>query len=309
MALWARVGKTGRMGGAETSVATAGPTLRLLCVEDNEELAAYLHLEFDGEVVVPGRPTQVTLAEDLAGARRALSTETFDLVLLDLTLPDSEGLDTILGVVDAAGAAAVVVITGITDVEFGERALLAGAHDFMIKGRYTSADLRRSVRFAVARQRRVLETQAALRDSAGLHASAGARLAPGGEAAGVAPRMARRVPLHETFPEQFAEIVDTYRELVPLRVEEQGLRVDYRVSASARVLAGELGRLRARAPDLGAVHVRALEELTAGVSLPRARALAASADSLLLETLGHLLGYYRGQLIGVASGARTQSES
>ena len=140
----------------------AAPELRVLVVEDNPELAGYLELEFEGEVVVPGRTTRVTLAEDLDTARKELSATSFDLVLLDLTLPDSQGLDTILGVIELCPASPIVVITGITDVDFGERALLTGAHDFLIKGRYTSADLRRCVRFAVARQRRALETQSAL---------------------------------------------------------------------------------------------------------------------------------------------------
>lgn len=293
------------MSGAGTSAATTGSPLRLLCVEDNEELASYLHLEFDGEVVVPDRPTEITLAEDLAGAREALGSGSFDLVLLDLTLPDSEGLNTILGVVDVAGAAAVVVITGNTDVDFGERALLAGAHDFMIKGRFTSADLRRRVRFAVARQRRVLETQAAIGGWSELEPAGRAGLGLANEAPGVASRMARRVPLQETFPEHFAKLVDSYAGLVPLRAEEQGLRVDYQVSSSSRVMAGELGRLRGRARDLAEVHVRALDRLTSEVSTPRARALGASADSLLLETLGHLVSYYRDQMIGVATERRS----
>lgn len=293
------VGNTGGMVTAEPPAATSGPPLRMLCVEDNYELARYLHLEFHGEVVVPGRSTEVTLAEDLAGAREQLTSQHFDLVLLDLALPDSQGMDTLLGVVELAPASPVVIITGKTDVDFGERALLAGAHDFLVKGRYTSADLRRCVRFAVARQRRMAESQAASTAEAELdESSQGAlRLRTGAQA--VAPHPSRRVPLQEMFPEPFAELVSTYARLVPLRLEEQGLHVDYQVSSSSRVLAGELGRLRARAHDLAEVHLAALQMLSRDTSKPRSRALGVSADSLLLETLGHLVSYYRNQAFGL----------
>lgn len=287
------------MAPADPSAPTPGPALRMLCVEDNYELARYLHLEFDGEVVVPGRSTEVTLVEDLAGAREHLAEHHFDLVLLDLALPDSQGMDTLLAVVELAPSSPVVIITGKTDVDFGERALLAGAHDFLVKGRYTSADLRRCVRFAAARQRRMEESQAvsAPWSDADGGGSDGHPLRTGRE--GVVPRMARRVPIQEMFPDDFAELVATYARLVPLRLEEQGLRVDYRVSSSSRALAGELGRLRGRAHDLAEVHLMALKRLADGTTKPRSRALTASADSLLLETLGHLVSYYRDQVLGV----------
>ncbi len=286
----------------------AAPELRVLVVEDNPELAGYLELEFEGEVVVPGRTTRVTLAEDLDTARKELSATSFDLVLLDLTLPDSQGLDTILGVIELCPASPIVVITGITDVDFGERALLTGAHDFLIKGRYTSADLRRCVRFAVARQRRALETQSALTSWSDSGTAGGAGVALADRPGGVVSRMASRVPLSESFPQAFDDLVAMYRKLVPLRLEEQGLRVDYRVSSSSRMLAGELGRLRGRAQDLAAIHVCALRQLTTDVTGPRQRALGASADSLLLETLGHLVAYYRDQQIGNAAGLRRPSK-
>lgn len=295
----AGVGETVDMAPADQSTPAPGPALRVLCVEDNYELARYVHLEFDGEVVVPGRSTEVTLAEDLAGAEEQLTSHQFDLVMLDLALPDSQGMDTLLAVVELAPASPIIIITGKTDVDFGERALLAGAHDFLVKGRYTSADLRRCVRFAVARQRRMEESRlmtARWSDTDG-NGPDGHPLRNGAQ--GLVPRLSRRVPVQEVFPEAFAELVATYARLVPLRLEEQGLRVDYRVSSSSRALAGELGRLRGRAHDLAEVHLTALQRLAEGATKPRSRALNASADSLLLETLGHLVSYYRDQVLGV----------
>lgn len=83
-----------------------------------------------------------------------------DCVLLDLGLPDATGI----GVVErmlAAGARAVVVLTGLADTGAGLEALAAGAQDYLVKGEVDGDQLARSVRYATQR-RRLEETDRAL---------------------------------------------------------------------------------------------------------------------------------------------------
>jgi serine phosphatase RsbU (regulator of sigma subunit) len=75
-----------------------------------------------------------------------------DCVLLDLGLPDSVGLGALERLL-AAGAPAVVVLTGRTDTETGLRAVAAGAQDYLVKGEVDGESLGRSVRYAVQRRR------------------------------------------------------------------------------------------------------------------------------------------------------------
>lgn len=79
-------------------------------------------------------------------------TQGIDAVLLDLSLPDESGLNTLRRVVDATSTAVVVVMTGGGDEELGLSALREGAQDYLVKGTVTGQILRRALRFAIGRQ-------------------------------------------------------------------------------------------------------------------------------------------------------------
>lgn len=74
-----------------------------------------------------------------------------DAVLLDLTLPDSEGLQTFLRMHEAAGNIPVVVLTGNDDLSLAAKAVEAGAQDYLVKGKIDGNRLARSLRLAVKR--------------------------------------------------------------------------------------------------------------------------------------------------------------
>ncbi|WP_369408667.1 PP2C family protein-serine/threonine phosphatase [Cellulomonas triticagri] len=125
-----------------------GPrALSLLLVEDDDGDALLVeeHLADAGLDVVLRRAR--TLDE-------AMAHLDVDCVLLDLGLPDSVGLGA-LGRLLAAGAPAVVVLTGRTDTHAGLEAVAAGAQDYLVKGEVGGELLGRSVRYAV--QRRLLQ--------------------------------------------------------------------------------------------------------------------------------------------------------
>jgi diguanylate cyclase (GGDEF)-like protein len=75
----------------------------------------------------------------------------FRAILLDLSLPDEHGLDTIRRVVAVAGRAVVVVMTGAGDEELGLSAMQEGAQDYFVKGSVDGAGLRRALRYAIQR--------------------------------------------------------------------------------------------------------------------------------------------------------------
>src|SRR6185436_11275471 len=87
-----------------------------------------------------------------AGLKR-LAEGTFEGVLIDLGLPDSEGLETFSRVLEAAGEAAVVVITGRDDSRLAEEAVRLGAQDYLRKSESRPGELGRAVDYAIRRQR------------------------------------------------------------------------------------------------------------------------------------------------------------
>ena len=93
-----------------------------------------------------------------------------DAILLDLSLPDESGLDTLKRVLGSAGRASVVVMTGAGDEELGMAAIETGAQDYLVKGQVDGARLRRALRFAIERndRRLKLETLSVTDDLTGL---------------------------------------------------------------------------------------------------------------------------------------------
>jgi serine phosphatase RsbU (regulator of sigma subunit) len=121
--------------------------LRVLLVED-DEADAFLVRELLAEA---GAPIELLVAPSLAAARPRVAT--VDCVLLDLGLPDANGLDALREVLGLAVRAAVCVLTGLHDEHLGVAAVGEGAQDYLVKGHVDGVLLSRALRYAVERKR------------------------------------------------------------------------------------------------------------------------------------------------------------
>jgi CheY-like chemotaxis protein len=74
-----------------------------------------------------------------------------DVLLLDLTLPDSDGLETVLTARSAAPTLPLIVLTGLNDMELAKSAFRAGVQDYLIKDQVSREVLLRSLRYAIER--------------------------------------------------------------------------------------------------------------------------------------------------------------
>lgn len=90
-------------------------------------------------------------AESLEAGLRLTERVDYDVILLDLNLPDSRGLDTVARACAKAGGAPVVVLTCFEDESIGLEAIALGAQDYLIKDRLNMTLLRRAIRFAIER--------------------------------------------------------------------------------------------------------------------------------------------------------------
>lgn len=84
----------------------------------------------------------------LADAERRLGGHLFDVVLLDLALPDSQGLDTVSRLRPFSSNSPIIVLTGLDDERIGANAVQAGAQDYLVKGRINGDALGRVIRYA-----------------------------------------------------------------------------------------------------------------------------------------------------------------
>ncbi|RMD78702.1 MAG: response regulator, partial [Gammaproteobacteria bacterium] len=123
--------------------------LRLLLVEDHPGDARLIRLA----LAESGGAFRVEHLERLAPALVRLRSEAYDAVLLDLSLPESSGLDTLRRVLEAAPAVPVVVLSGLADEATAIEAVRQGAQDYLVKGQGDGALVGRAVRYAVERKR------------------------------------------------------------------------------------------------------------------------------------------------------------
>jgi phosphoserine phosphatase RsbU/P len=123
---------------------------RVLLIEDNDADAVLVEkLLREGASLF-----ELVRTACLSAALARLGEGGIDVLLLDLSLPDSQGLDTLERARASAAAVPIVVLTGVDDRATGKRAVRHGAQDFLVKGQFESNLLGRSLRFAIERKRR-----------------------------------------------------------------------------------------------------------------------------------------------------------
>jgi DNA-binding NarL/FixJ family response regulator len=95
----------------------------------------------------------ITVFDRLESARPALEQGGYDIVLLDLNLPDSTGLATLSRLRPTVATAAVIVLTGLDDEAVAVQALREGAQDYLVKDRMSPEVLQRSIRYGIERKK------------------------------------------------------------------------------------------------------------------------------------------------------------
>lgn len=87
----------------------------------------------------------------LAEALECAQESTFDVVLVDLSLPDSRGMESVISMVEASPESPIIVLTGHSPQEFSIKAISNGAQDYFVKGRISPELLQRSICYAIRR--------------------------------------------------------------------------------------------------------------------------------------------------------------
>jgi PAS domain S-box-containing protein len=133
--------------------------IKVLLVEDNPGDARLLQLTLSE---VTSAHFDLTCVGLLSKAMEKLSAGSFDAVLLDLSLPDSQDFDTFTKLHERFPEVPIVVLSGLSDETLALRAVQEGAQDYLVKGQVNGADLiSRSLRYAIERRR----AQEALQES------------------------------------------------------------------------------------------------------------------------------------------------
>jgi DNA-binding NarL/FixJ family response regulator len=209
-----------------------------------------------------------------------------DIVLLDLGLPDANGVDTVRFVHDAARETPIVVLTGIDDEDLAIECIQAGAQDYLFKAEIRPVPLRRSLGYAITRKReqQIRELQETLDEYRALSSESATT--------SVTASLAKAGSVREREIETFHELVKGYSDVL-------GDYLDHLVQQRAKprmsmeVLVSRLGDLGGGPRDLIDCHMEALDQF-AKTSMPeRSSTLVAESRLLALEMMGILVDYYR----------------
>lgn len=124
--------------------------IKVLLVEDNPDDANLLN-EMLSETA--GFEGSLISVERLSDALRHIANQSPDLILLDLSLPDSHGIETFTKIRSQTPETPVIVLTGLDDETVAIQAAKDGAQDYLVKGQVSSGLLGRSIFYAIERHR------------------------------------------------------------------------------------------------------------------------------------------------------------
>lgn len=142
-------GFTSRTKRLATVEAEESREMNVLLVEDEPGLAMTLEMAIKG---CKGDYSVVT-AGSLVSAAAKITENHFDVILLDLNLPDSQGVATFKAIHGLAPETPVIILSGIGDEELAMDIMRAGAQDYLVKGQISIHLLLRSMKYAIERHR------------------------------------------------------------------------------------------------------------------------------------------------------------
>jgi DNA-binding response OmpR family regulator len=264
--------------------------IRILLVEDNPTDLMLVRELF---ATSPGVDFDIEQASRLAEALDLLKQKTFDVVLLDLGLPDSNGVDTFAQFHRQAPGVPILVLTGLEDEKAGLAAMHSGAQDFIGKKRIQNRLIQNSVLYAVIRaqvhqreeQERILDGQKReLHDMDRLSTN---------NTTSVTARIYSGSPLHDSAPDEFKAAVAEYFDLLDVAIEQRLFNEPTDYTERLRELGQQLGFLRAGPRDVVEIHTTALRRRMETGPAEKSQAYIEEARIAGLELMGHLTGYYR----------------
>lgn len=138
-----------------------GSKINILLIEDNREYVLLLR-----QMLLPIEDAwfEVIVAETLREGVVRLREGGIDVVLLDLTLPDSCGFETFSGVYGESPQTPIIVLSGVADESLAVQTVQEGAQDYLVKGHGDQHTLLRAIRYAIERKRIQLDLEQAHRD-------------------------------------------------------------------------------------------------------------------------------------------------
>ena len=264
-------------------------TLSILLIEDNPgdaRIVKELLFEVDDPDV------KIHIEHDLKSGTAFIDKEIVDVILLDLNLPDSEGLETFMKINNFAPHIPVVILSGFRDEARALKAVELGAQDYLVKDQVTPKILYKSLKYAVERHKLLLKIKTfefleqSEREYKNLDGMTKPELVSTPDTYGM-------LSLRESYPELFNILLKNYKVLINKAVEYRIKGRDDSVSESLIEIAGRLGEVMAKPRDVIELHLNAIREITEATVSSKKQVYLEEGRIMVLELMGNLVSYYR----------------
>lgn len=140
------------------------PHVKVLLIEDDPDYTMLMNM-YVNEACGDSLKYVLDSAVSLQSGLDLLARQDFDIVLLDLMLPDSRGINTLQAVRAKAPSLPVVVLTNLDQEAVGTEAIAQGAQDFLVKNKVDAGRLRAAITFAIARDRMFRQLESVIEGS------------------------------------------------------------------------------------------------------------------------------------------------
>lgn len=229
---------------------------------------------------------QIVHVPAMAAAVQALQSTPVDVIVLDLGLPDGQGVDVVKTMREAAAEVPIVVLTGVEDEDLALACIDAGAQDYLPKSEVRTQNLKRAIGYAVSRMREVQlrELQRTLAHYRSMSSA--------GHSTTVTAALAGTGAVSLRSPATYEAIVQSYFALL----EPYLMRECDQVVAPRRameIIVTTLGDAAGGPRDLLEVHVAALDRALSLYDDPHSHTIVFEARLLAVEMMGLLVDYYR----------------
>lgn len=264
-------------------------------------------------VLTPQEGFFVVRVQSLDGAADAFAADTYDLMILDLGLPDSTGMGTLDRMRADHPAVAILVMSGSLSVDTELEPLAHGAQEVFLKDHDDVEDLPRMIRRATARQDVLAEAAATAERERELRRRAESDLAWFDDLRSVkmsASELSLGIQsLSEALPDVMAKLTDVYEGLLDSAVRRVMYRDEPHTGPRVRAYATELAGLRAGPREVTEIHSSVLRRKIEDGTDVSNNLVQTEGRLLLVEVMGYLLSEYRTRALGETGTRRRRYQS
>jgi len=269
---------------------------QILLIEDEpEEIEYFRRLLSKAKSSSFKQGFEIIATQSLEDGLQQLSLNDIDVVFLDLMLTDSRGVKSLVRILEVASSLPIIVYTALNETT-AVKALELGAIGYLHKTEIDTNLLVYAIRSAIERQEQIniLKQQHKQQEQVEFEQLEAIAAFNTNKNASLSDS----VSLQESKPDIFAELVQNYREIMNLALEEKVHKVEHHTSDKLAALARQLGFMHATPRDAIEIHTAVLKEQNTAGSR-KSQAYAKEGRLTILELMGYLTAYYRKYFIGL----------